>query len=78
MEMGHGDAAAAMWIFRGDESRRHRGFCAETSRGAAKRRGHSVETGARLRYAPVDTGDLDDDCFDDSDLFDEDLNDNAL
>ena len=32
-----GDAAAATWIFRGDESRR-------------RRRGHSVETCARLRY----------------------------
>ena len=44
MEMSRGDAAAAAWIFRGDQSRRRRGrgdaAAATTPR---PRRGHSVE-----------------------------------
>ena len=39
METNRGDAAAATWIVRGDESR--------------LRRGRSVETGARLRYTTL-------------------------
>ena len=61
-QTGRGDAAAATWIFRGDESRRlRRGYSVETGRGDAapatwifrgdeSRRVNSVETGARPRY----------------------------
>ena len=69
--MNRGDAAAATWIFRGDEStpRLRRGYSVETSRGAPPRprRGYCLETSrgcdvdipwrqiARLRYR-VDDG----------------------
>ena len=53
---------AATWIFRGDESRRRRGCNADTPWRRVTR-GHSVETGARLRY-----GESSDD--DDVDRFD--------
>ena len=53
METSRGDAAAATWVFRGNELQRRRGCDVDSpwKRVAApRRRGYSIETSARLRY----------------------------
>ena len=56
METNRGDAAATTRTFRGDESRRRRGYDADIPQRRVSRRRfeYSLETGERLRYARVE------------------------
>ena len=50
MATSRGDAAAATWTFRGDESRRRRGRDVDIPRSRASRRGYFGETSTRRRF----------------------------